>query len=126
MCENQLPAGGFVMPYSEYGELLGHITLGIELVNVLWRKVAALDEWKEWMTLEPANEDVRLHLLHLIASQPNTPLAECVVIGNQGEDDPVRSLYPYLSGVPMPENGFIAPSDAPGIGVTVNSEWLEE
>lgn len=68
MWENQLPADGFVMPYSEYGELLGHITLGIELVNALWRKVAALEEWKQWTTLEPANEDVRLHLLHLIAS----------------------------------------------------------
>ena len=64
--------------------------------------------------------------LHLIASQPNTPLAECVVIGNQGEDDPVRSLYPYLSGVPMPENGFIAPSDNAGVGVTVVPEWLDE
>jgi 3'-5' exoribonuclease len=68
MWENQLPADGFIMPYSEYGELLGHITLGIELVNALWRKVAALDEWKDWVAMEPANEDVRLHLLHLIAS----------------------------------------------------------
>jgi 3'-5' exoribonuclease len=68
MWENQLPVDGFIMPYSEYGELLGHITLGIELANNLWRKLATSDEWKSWLTLEPANEDVRLHLLHLIAS----------------------------------------------------------
>jgi 3'-5' exoribonuclease len=66
--ENQLPADGFIMPYSEPGELLGHITIGIELVNNLWRKIAAGDQWKHWIALEPANEDVRLHLLHLIAS----------------------------------------------------------
>lgn len=66
--ENQLPADGFIMPYSEYGELLGHITLGIELINTLWRKVASSEGWKDWTALEPASEDVRLHLLHLIAS----------------------------------------------------------
>jgi 3'-5' exoribonuclease len=66
--ENQLPADGFIMPYTEPGELLGHITIGIELANNLWRKIAATEEWKHWIALEPANEDVRLHLLHLIAS----------------------------------------------------------
>ena len=66
--ENQLPADGFIMPYTEPGELLGHITIGIELANNLWRRIAASEEWKHWIALEPANEDVRLHLLHLIAS----------------------------------------------------------
>jgi 3'-5' exoribonuclease len=66
--ENGLPADGFTMPFSEAGELLGHITIGIELINTLWRKLAATDDWKDWVSLEPANEDVRLHLLHLVAS----------------------------------------------------------
>ncbi len=66
--ENGMPADSFTMPFSEAGELLGHITIGIELVNTLWRKLAASDDWKTWMPLEPANEDVRLHLLHLVAS----------------------------------------------------------
>jgi 3'-5' exoribonuclease len=66
--ENQLPAEGFVMPYDERGELLGHITIGIELVNTLWRKLQQSPEWAGWLPLEPASEDVRLHLLHLIAS----------------------------------------------------------
>lgn len=68
MWENHLPADGFAMPFDERGELLGHITIGIELVNTLWRKLQQGEEWKTWHGLEPASEDVRLHLLHLVAS----------------------------------------------------------
>src|SRR5690349_11466969 len=56
------------MPFDERGELLGHITIGIELVNTLWRKIAATEDWKQWLGLDPASEDVRMHLLHLLAS----------------------------------------------------------
>jgi 3'-5' exoribonuclease len=66
--ENSYPADGFNMPFSEHGEMLGHITLGIELVNKLWRKLLDAAPMEEWMTFFPTNEDVRLHLLHLIAS----------------------------------------------------------
>ncbi len=55
---------GFDIPRELRGELLGHISIGIELANALWRKLP-LDEWKD---LAPASEDVRLHLLHLIAA----------------------------------------------------------
>jgi len=58
------PEEGFGIPRELRGELLGHISIGIEVVNSLWRKLP-LEDWK---TLEPASEDVRLHLLHLIAS----------------------------------------------------------
>ncbi len=58
------PEAGFGIPRELRGELLGHISIGVEVVNSLWRKLP-LDDWK---TLEPASEDVRLHLLHLIAS----------------------------------------------------------
>ena len=68
MWENNLPADGFAMPYDERGELLGHITIGIEIVNMLWRKLLATDEAAAWKTLAPASEDVRLHLLHLLAA----------------------------------------------------------
>ena len=68
MWENSMPADGFTMPYDERGELLGHITIGIELLNALWRKVLALPEAAGWKELAPNSEDVRLHLLHLIAS----------------------------------------------------------
>jgi 3'-5' exoribonuclease len=68
MWENQLPADGFTMPFDERGEMLGHITIGIELVNALWRKLMATAEAAEWKELQPASEDVRLHLLHLLAA----------------------------------------------------------
>jgi 3'-5' exoribonuclease len=80
--ENCVEEGGFAMPFDERGELLGHINIGIELVNTLW-KALPLDDWKH---LQPDSEDVRLHLLHLVAAhhgelefgspvQPKTPEA---------------------------------------------------
>ena len=66
--ENSLPADGFVMPFDERGEMLGHITIGIELVNALWRKLLANPDATAWSRLQPASEEARLHLLHLIAS----------------------------------------------------------
>lgn len=66
--ENAMPADGFSMPFDERGEMLGHITIGIELVNTLWRKLLAQLESAGWSALKPASEDVRLHLLHLIAA----------------------------------------------------------
>ncbi len=65
--ENHLPETGFTMGYDERGELMGHITIGLELVNSLWRKVLAMEAAAGWSQLTPASDDVRLHLLHLIA-----------------------------------------------------------
>ncbi len=65
--ENALPESGFVMDYNERGELIGHISIGLELVNALWRKVNA-ENAEAWKTLLPASEDVRMHLLHLIGA----------------------------------------------------------
>lgn len=76
----------FELPYSDSGELLGHISLGIELVNILWKEVLSQPAAAQWLSLTPSNAEVRLHLLHLIAShhgelafgspvQPKTPEA---------------------------------------------------
>jgi 3'-5' exoribonuclease len=64
--ENQFSETGFVMDYDELGELVGHISIGLEVVNSLWRKLN--DNADVWRTYLPASEDVRLHLLHLIGS----------------------------------------------------------
>jgi 3'-5' exoribonuclease len=64
--ENQFSETGFVMDYDELGELVGHISIGLEVVNSLWRKLS--DNADVWKTYLPASEDVRLHLLHLIGS----------------------------------------------------------
>ncbi|PYI75139.1 MAG: hypothetical protein DMF01_08495 [Verrucomicrobia bacterium] len=55
------------MDYDELGELVGHISIGLEIVNSLWRRLSAenADAWKAY---SPSSEDVRLHLLHLIGS----------------------------------------------------------
>lgn len=65
--ENCYERDGFTMPHTEPGELLGHIPMGIELVNRLWRRLLdpAPDAWSE---ASPPSESVRLHLLHLIGS----------------------------------------------------------
>lgn len=66
--ENHLPENGFTMGYDERGELMGHISIGLELVNSLWRKLQTEENTRAWENLAPASEDCRLHLLHLIAS----------------------------------------------------------
>ncbi|MBA2623546.1 MAG: HD domain-containing protein [Chthoniobacterales bacterium] len=66
--ENHLPETGFTMGYDERGELMGHISIGLELVNSLWRKLQASEAADSWGRLSPASEDVRLHLLHLIGA----------------------------------------------------------
>ncbi len=58
------PERGFEIPRELRGELLGHITIGIEVANTLWRNLP-LEDWRD---LAPPSETVRLHLLHLIAS----------------------------------------------------------
>ena len=65
--ENALPENGFVMNYDELGELMGHISIGLELVNALWRRLS-VENTDAWKNLTPASEDVRIHLLHLIGA----------------------------------------------------------
>jgi len=65
--ENQFSETGFVMDYDELGELVGHISIGLEIVNSLWRKLSA-ENADGWRNYSPSSEDVRLHLLHLIGS----------------------------------------------------------
>lgn len=58
------PERGFGIETELRGELLGHLSIGIELVNALWRDLPK----QGWENLSPASEEVRLHLLHLIAA----------------------------------------------------------
>jgi 3'-5' exoribonuclease len=65
--ENQFSETGFVMDYDEVGELVGHISIGIELVNSLWQRLS-VEKAEAWKSLVPDSKDVRLHLLHLIGA----------------------------------------------------------
>ena len=58
------PERGFGIVPELRGELLGHLSIGIELVNTLWRDLPK----EGWDSLLPPSEEMRLHLLHLIAS----------------------------------------------------------
>lgn len=70
--ENVYAESGFTMPYNMTAEMLGHIPLGLELVNRMWRDLLEEPAAAEWAALEPASELVRLHLLHLIAAHHGT------------------------------------------------------
>lgn len=71
--ENYLPDSGFTMGYDERGELIGHISIGLELVNSLWRKIQTEENQRAWSNFVPASEDVRMHLLHLIGAHHGEP-----------------------------------------------------
>jgi 3'-5' exoribonuclease len=66
--ENNFPEKGFTMPFDFRAELMGHIPIGVEIVNVLWREVMKGGGSAGWQTLEPPSDHVRLHLIHLILS----------------------------------------------------------
>lgn len=69
--ENSYGEKSFVQHQTLSGELLGHIPLGIEIVNRLWQDmVHDLDEAtsEAWARMQPSNDHTRLHLLHLIGS----------------------------------------------------------
>lgn len=70
MWENSYPDAGFTQPYNLHGEMLGHIPLGIETANAIWREMMQKEDG--WDSLEPKSSDVHLHLLHLIASHHGT------------------------------------------------------
>jgi 3'-5' exoribonuclease len=71
--ENHLPETGFTMAFDERGELMGHISIGMEIVNSLWRKILHSADAATWREMQPASEDVRLHLLHLIGAHHGEP-----------------------------------------------------
>jgi 3'-5' exoribonuclease len=133
--ENCYLADGFVMPYEERGELLGHIAIGIELVNRLWREMVDTPDAADWGALSPATEDVRLHLLHLIASHhgelafgspvvPKTP--EAVVLHHVDNIDAKLEMFAegYATSASLARNVFerrrpltgnlVRPLDPPG------------
>lgn len=68
MWENSYPEHSLAMPYTDAGELLGHISLGIELINKLWSCVCTPERKAQWEQLSPPTDQVRLHLLHLVAA----------------------------------------------------------
>jgi len=110
--ENNYAENSFAMPHSLHGEMIGHIALGMELVNKLWRQLMDCPEAADWGTIDPANELVRLHLLHLIGSHhgemqfgspvlPRTP--EAIVLHHVDNIDAKLEMFnrAYQAGVEL-------------------------
>lgn len=66
--ENDYAEHSLEMPYTESAELLSHIPMGIEIINKLWRDMMTPERRAAWKEISPSSEQVRLHLLHLVAS----------------------------------------------------------
>jgi 3'-5' exoribonuclease len=66
--ENCFPKESFIMPHNFRAELIGHISMGVELVNRLWQRLKESSEFTSWNALSPESDLVRLHLLHLVAA----------------------------------------------------------
>ncbi len=111
------PERGFAIAPTETGELLGHITIGIELVNKLWSELAKSEEFKLWERLTPRSETVRQHVLHLIASHhgelafgspvlPKTP--EAIVLHHVDNIDARLEMFAgaYAHGVELAPGVF--------------------
>ena len=74
------------------------------------------------LTVIPHGGGLQAGALHLIMASVNCPMAECVVIYRPG-DEPER---PLLRGTPEPVDGYIVPSEAPGLGLELDDELLAE
>jgi len=66
--ENCYSKESFIMPYDVRAELVGHISIGVEVVNRLWHKLKQTEDFPGWNSISPDSDSVRLHLIHLIAA----------------------------------------------------------
>ena len=69
--ENDFEEDSLGVGYSRMGELMGHIVIGVELVNNLWRDARAAEPVL-FDEVHPPSELLREHLLHLILSHHGT------------------------------------------------------
>nr|ANO58300.1 L-alanine-DL-glutamate epimerase [uncultured Alphaproteobacteria bacterium] len=58
---------------------------------------------------------------HFAISMPESPMAEFWMGSDPGI--PLDEVCP-IPGMPMPIDGYIKPSDAPGFGMEINQEWI--
>ena len=66
--ENGYKEDSFAQTVDLRGEMLGHISIGMDLFSRIWNELLTKPENKTWIEMEVPNEHVRMHVLHLIAS----------------------------------------------------------
>jgi L-rhamnonate dehydratase len=59
---------------------------------------------------------------HFVISNANSPFAEFLSVG---DGRTIRPIFDAIVGEPLPENGKIRLSDAPGFGVELNRKYLK-
>jgi 3'-5' exoribonuclease len=107
--ENCFPKESFIMPHDFRAELIGHISVGVELVNRLWQRMKEGSEFSSWNMLSPESDLVRLHLLHLVAAhhgekqfgssiEPKTPEAMALHLIDNLDAKLEMMASTYLSG----------------------------
>lgn len=118
--------------YTRWGfaELLDRRCCHIVQPDLAWcggiseaRKIAALAGAKGVQVIPHAG-GLQPAGIHWLAAQASLPWAEYVVIASR-VDGALRPLVPFLRGMPQPVEGYLVPSDAPGLGVEVDPAWLE-
>jgi len=119
--------------YTRWGfqELLSRHCCHIVQPDLSWcggiseaRKIAAMASARN-VSMIPHAGGLQPWGIHWLAAQSTVPWAEYVVVANR-VDGELRSLYPFLRGVPLPVDGYLTPTDQPGLGIEVDTEWLAE
>lgn len=114
--------------YTRWGhrDLLETGALSVLQPDVMWaggitetRRICSLaSAWS--VIVVPHAGGLQAPALHLIKSQVNCPFAEWVRTWDRDKGRP----EPAILGVPDPERGRIRPSEAPGLGIRLNTEIL--
>jgi 3'-5' exoribonuclease len=114
------PERGFGIESELRGDLLGHLSIGIELVNALWRDLAKDKE--AWEVLTPSSEDVRLHILHLIASHHGQLEYGSPVLPKT----PEAALLHFVDNIDARMEMFFAAYEAGGAGTPLKGsrDWV--
>jgi L-rhamnonate dehydratase len=58
---------------------------------------------------------------HFAIALPESPMAEFWMGSDPGI--PLEEVSP-IPGVPVPKDGYVTPSDAPGFGMEIKEEWI--
>jgi 3'-5' exoribonuclease len=110
------PERGFGIVPELRGELLGHLSIGIELVNTIWRDLPK----EGWEQLSPASEEVRLHILHLVASHHGQLEFGSPVLPKT----PEAALLHFIDNIDARMEMFITAYQASDLSQTAPLEWV--
>jgi L-rhamnonate dehydratase len=118
--------GNLEYHYRAFHEILLHRACDIIQPEIQWcggltavRRIAAMAKPYD-VPVIPHGASV--YNYHFVISNTNSPFAEFLTVG-PGRD--IQPIFPSIIGEPLPENGKIRLSDAPGFGVELNRKYLK-